>query len=158
MVSSWSPPARIRKNEDQYGLHLGGQDVSTLFKVTVTFLLVVLLATSVYAINLFARKASVSWVPGDFNPYSGDSGLAWKEASSRNGFCLSGGGCIGIDIIANRDCRNMVYLEANIFDSRGAVIGYTNDSLGSLSKFQTGKLQLDIRNGIAFQITKINCL
>jgi hypothetical protein len=87
----------------------------------------------------------------------GGEGLAWKWGSGDCSDSISG--CNPVDVFAYEDCSSGVYLEANILDRSGAVIGYTNDSLGSLAKGQRGKMKLKIYEDGAdkVQITSSKC-
>jgi hypothetical protein len=62
-------------------------------------------------------------------------------------------------VISQNGCPNGLYAEMNIL-SGGAVVSYTNDSLGSLPAGQTAQLTFDafdLPSDVQGQLTKINC-
>jgi hypothetical protein len=73
--------------------------------------------------------------------------------------CASGASCLGLYVVARHGCPNGLYAELNII-SHGAVVSYTNDSLGSLRPRQIARLTFnvyDLPAGARGQLTKIDC-
>lgn len=71
-------------------------------------------------------------------------------------------GCIQVvTVYAYSACPQMAYLEANIIGTSGAVMGFANDSVGSLAQGQTWSAQLKVGNdkigADKFTVTKANC-
>jgi len=67
--------------------------------------------------------------------------------------------CVNVELYAYSDCPTSVYVEANVMTEDSTVIGYTNDTLSSLSTGQKGRMILgSMEDGAArFQLTKISC-
>ena len=97
-------------------------------------------------------KVSEPW-----NTSPDGSELQWRKAG---GYCqgYSSYGCVRIQIYATADCLRGVYSEANNLDANNNVTGYSNDSLGSLSKGQSAILEMDFTEpGGYYQITHLTC-
>ena len=73
---------------------------------------------------------------------------------------LSIGTCAVVEVYALRDCPSMVYVEANVLDSSGTVIGMTNDSVGRLGAGARARLELPIleSEGVRVKLTETSCL
>ena len=50
-------------------------------------------------------------------------------------------GCQWMEIYAYDDCSSMVYVEANVLDANGTVLGITNGTLGTLRSGQKGLIE-----------------
>jgi hypothetical protein len=67
--------------------------------------------------------------------------------------------CVALDLKATQDCLDSVYVEANVLDSSGTVIDYTNATLGSLETGDKGRVILgtDRDGASSFKLTKLDC-
>jgi hypothetical protein len=88
---------------------------------------------------------------------SAGNGLAYRWAK-KNLACNYGTSCITLVLYAMEPCKN-IYVEANVLNRNGAVIGYTNELVQSLNVGKIAKVRLDTYEDAAdaFQITEINC-
>lgn len=110
-----------------------------------------------------SRQASVvsaaenrPWYSKGYNPYGTD--LAWKWTDESCGY--SSGYCWTVRVQTRDGCYGGLYAEINI-EKNGTVIGYSNDSLGSLGAGKTAKLEFihyDRGAGtLTGQLTEIRC-
>ncbi|MGI8392479.1 hypothetical protein [Leucobacter sp. W1038] len=69
------------------------------------------------------------------------------------------GRCSQIEAIALRDCRNALYVEANVLNAAGTIVGYTNDLLGSVRKGEKAVLTLNAFSdtGTRIELTDVSC-
>lgn len=98
--------------------------------------------------------ANIPWYPKGYSPF-GET--AWKWTNESCGY--SSGYCWTIRVIAQTGCPNGLYAEVNLLQGN-TVVGYTNDSLGSLPPGQTAKLEFVSFGGSGTKsatLTKINC-
>jgi len=84
-------------------------------------------------------------------------GVAFKWADNPNCDYFS---CFGMTVIADSaNCPNGFYAELNLLDSSGAIVGYTNDSVGSLRLGQKAKLIFNFTDDDVktAEISKFSC-
>lgn len=69
------------------------------------------------------------------------------------------GRCVQVELYAYQACPNSVYVEGNVLDDGGRVIGYTNDRIGSLKAKRYGLATLNFTDkaGVKVQLTEITC-
>lgn len=67
--------------------------------------------------------------------------------------------CWQIAVTSETGCPNGLYAEVNLFDANGAVVDYTNDSLGALRPKGTAILTFDYygKGAANPDLTKLNC-
>lgn len=84
-------------------------------------------------------------------------GVAWKWADNPDCDYF---GCFGMTVRADdQPCPNGLYVEINLLDGKGNVIGYSNDTVGSLSLGQKAKLIFDVTDNDvkSAELTDISC-
>jgi tetratricopeptide (TPR) repeat protein len=89
-----------------------------------------------------------------------DSGVKWKWSDHNSFSCTySSSSCFQIKVKSDTGCPGGVYAEINLYDSSGAVIDYTNDTLSSLDAYQIGKMTFDTFNDSVSSggVSKISC-
>jgi hypothetical protein len=107
-----------------------------------------------------ANSADESWVPADFNIWSGDTNIAWRWGSRSETKCTySSGSCWSVMVVTKNGCPSSLYGEINIFDSNNVQIAYTNDSLSTVQAGQKVKMTFDTLNEDADTagIAKFSC-
>jgi len=94
-------------------------------------------------------------IPAGFS----DAGVGIAFRFADDPVCDGSVRCSQVEVYAYQDCPSMVYIEANLIDGDDRVVGYANDTLGSLSEGQTGLMTLAFTesDGQAVSITEINC-
>lgn len=102
---------------------------------------------------------STEWIPGGYHEVRTDSDLAFRWASDGECSIVATQGCWTIEVITNKVCSQMLYVEANELDESDNILGLTNASLGHIEPGQVAKLELiSIRGGVSAQLSKIQCL
>lgn len=81
-----------------------------------------------------------SWVPDNFTAYSDDSNVAWRWLKKSEYDCEYGDYCFGMMVTTRDGCPNSLYAEITLFDQDDIQIGYTNESVGSVSARGKAKL------------------
>ena len=83
--------------------------------------------------------------------------LDWDVDDPRD--CSFSGFCYWLEVYAYEDCLSSVYVEANLLDAEGRVVGWTNDSLGALRNGQYGYIELrdSTDDGYQIEITDVSC-
>lgn len=94
-----------------------------------------------------------SWVPNGYRVAA--DGVALKSIS---GECTHWD-CVAYDVVTRDGCPNGLYVEANVLDSGGRVIGFTNDSVGQLRAGDRAKVILDVieEDGEGIRVTEVSC-
>lgn len=69
-------------------------------------------------------------------------------------------GCQWLELYAYEDCQSLVYIEANLMDPSGVVLGLTNGTLGSLKTGQKGLIELIslYEDATSIELTDATCL
>jgi hypothetical protein len=114
------------------------------------------LATSITVTS--AMSSPGRWYPAGYRTSARYPGIAARWDHSPH--CSYDASCMGLYVVSRRGCPNGLYAEMNIV-SRGAVVSYTNDSLGFLRPRQIARLTFnvyDLPAGATGQLTKIDCL
>ena len=160
-------PTRVQPAASPEPWTVGQKILAAIATGLVCFLGVIVLA----ALNSHSAPASASarrtpspeptdWWPSDFEPWPGDSSIAWRFEDRGEFNCTySGASCWGMDVIARDGCSSSLYVELTILDSSGAAIGYTNDAAGRLISGQHAKLVFNTFEASAekARISTINC-
>jgi hypothetical protein len=95
---------------------------------------------------------TVPWYPDGFESYSLD--VAYKFVEGRGCDYFS---CWNIDVITRTSCSSL-YVEMNIYDSSGSIVGFTNDSARNVGAGEVVKMRLDdLYDGSSGRITEMNC-
>jgi len=97
--------------------------------------------------------ANLPWYPDGYELH--DSNIAYKFNKSRGCDYLA---CFNLDVVTKISCSSL-YVEMNVLDGSGSIIGFTNDSARNVSAGQVVKLRLDIveDNASTGQITEMSC-
>jgi hypothetical protein len=104
-------------------------------------------------------SSSTEWIPQGYQAVPTDSDLAFRWASDGECSIVATQGCWTIEVITNKVCSQMLYVEANELDESDNILGLTNASLGHIEPGQVAKLELvSIRDGVSAQLAKIQCL
>jgi len=93
--------------------------------------------------NIASLAASVPWYPEGWTEHQDGLAWHWLEYGSEYTCDYDGVTCWGIEVMARDGCDSNLYAEVQILDSSGTAVDYTNDTLGSLSPGQTGRLVLN---------------
>ena len=96
------------------------------------------------------------WYPKGYSQWSGQD-LAYKY--EKNGCDNNYGYCWAYTVISQLGCPSGVYVEGNVLEN-DIIVGYTNDSLGSLPSNTKAKMQLQQFGGSgsrSLQLTEMNC-
>lgn len=106
-------------------------------------------------------SVDTSWITGDFVPWEDGSNLAYSSGSVPSSSC-GYGSCLGITVASKNGCPNSLYAEIELLDKNDVKIGYSNDSIGSLSPASKAKLIFHIQDSELMQskmwnVTKISC-
>ena len=94
------------------------------------------------------------WYPKGYNEF-GEIAWKWTDEScgTRYGYCWT------MRVISDSGCYGGVYAEVNILQN-GTIVGWSNDTLGSLPPGQKGKLAFTEYGGSGTkqaQLTELNC-
>lgn len=103
----------------------------------------------------FSLTPTITWYPKGYREYT--DGLAWKWTDESCGY--SSGYCWTLRVKTRNGCADGIYAEANI-EQKGVVIGYTNDTLGSLRPGATAKLEFTHFGGsgtLSASLTQLTC-
>jgi hypothetical protein len=107
------------------------------------------------------EPVDTSWIPSDFNSYSGNDNIAWKWADAVGGGydCEYGDSCWALLVITRDGCPNGMYAELAIFDRNDIQIDYANDLTTYVSPKQKVRLGFDTFNDNArtASVAEINC-
>jgi len=97
--------------------------------------------------------ANLPWYPDGFELF--DTNIAYKLAKGRGCDYFD---CWNYDVVTKVSCSSL-YVEMNMFDSSGAIIGFTNDSARNVSAGQVVKMRFDDPYGDATsgRITEMSC-
>ena len=111
--------------------------------------------------EVVSSSVDTSWITGDFIPWGDGSNLAYSIGSVSNSAC-GYGACLGITVASKNGCPNSLYAEIELLDKNDVKIGYSNDSIGSLSSASKGQLIFRIQDSELSQakmwnVTKISC-
>lgn len=105
---------------------------------------------------IVTKANSKPWYPKGYNEWFGGD-IAWKwtdeSCGTRYGYCWT------IRIVSDSGCYGGVYAEVNISQG-GTIIGWSNDSLGSLPAGKTGKMEFTEYGGSGTKtanLTELNC-
>lgn len=102
---------------------------------------------------------STKWVPSGYTALSSDSNIAYKWADVDKCSSLASQGCFTVEVMTNKVCSQMLYVEANEYDASGNILGVTNASLGRIDPGEVARLELvSIWNGAKAKLAKIQCL
>lgn len=108
-------------------------------------------------ITTLARR--MPWYPRGFKGASSEAAMRWRNNTSC-GIKGLGGYCWGMDVVTRNDCPSMLYVEASILDG-GKVIGFTNDTVGSIDAGQIAEVELQFfesgRGSLTAHISHVNC-
>lgn len=88
------------------------------------------------------------------------NGLEWRFGDkAAYGGCEYYRGCSIVVLQAFKDCASGVYVEGNVLDSSGAVVGMTNGTVAALREGQEAHVRLGVteQDGVKVQLTKISC-
>jgi hypothetical protein len=97
------------------------------------------------------------WYPTGYFVYPQNPNIAGRWDHSPH--CDYGASCMGLYKFTRYGCPNLLYAELNIL-SRGVVVSYTNDSLGSIRPRQIARLTFnvyDLPAGARGQLSKVDC-
>jgi hypothetical protein len=102
-----------------------------------------------------------TWITGDFVQWKDGSNLAYSSGSVPDSSC-GYGACLGITVATKNGCPNSLYAEIELLDKNNVKIGYSNDSIGSLSPASKARLIFHIQESELMQskmwnVTKISC-
>lgn len=99
--------------------------------------------------------------PKPANPmHDWSPGVRFRWLKAREFDCTYPGAvCWGILVIPRYGCPTNLYVEAQLYDRTGAIIGFTNATSGSLYPRQRARLVLDsLDHGVAgANLTRIDC-
>ena len=97
--------------------------------------------------------ANLPWYPDGFELF--DTNIAYKLAKGRGCDYFD---CWNYDVVTKVSCSSL-YVEMNMFESSGAIIGFTNDSARNVSAGQVVKMRFDDPYGDATsgRITEMSC-
>jgi hypothetical protein len=100
-----------------------------------------------------AREWPVGFVPTEDDNVR----FRWLDAAEYD--CVDGAACRGIMVVTRDGCPSDLYGEISLLDDAGTVVGYSNDSVGTVEPRQQAKLVFEIRNAAARQpvLAKIDC-
>ena len=106
-------------------------------------------------------SVDTSWITGDFVAWEDGSNLAYSTDSVSESEC-GYGACLGITVASKNGCPNSLYAEIELLDKNDVKIGYSNDSIGSLSPASKAKMVFHIQDSELMQskmwnVTKISC-
>lgn len=107
-------------------------------------------------IDPFLKRDPISNFPDGFKDVG--NGVAYRFANE--GRECSYSSCVFVELYAYQNCPSMVYVQAKTVDrDTNTVYGMTNDTLGGLSRGQSGVVELPILESAAngVQLTEINC-
>lgn len=95
------------------------------------------------------------WYPDEYSEFTSGIATKWNNAVANTDL----GRAVGLQIIVRDGCQTSLYVQANVFDSTGAVIGYTNATTGKIPEFGKANLSLSIpySQGKTVELTDINC-
>jgi hypothetical protein len=111
--------------------------------------------------EVVSSSVDTSWITGDFIPWDNGSNLAYSIESVPSSSC-GYGACLGIIVASKNGCPNSLYAEIELLDKNDVKIGYSNDSIGSLSSASKAQLIFNIQDSELSQakmwnVTKISC-
>lgn len=113
-------------------------------------------AVNQLAADLYTEADNRPWYPKGYNEWLGGD-IAWKWTDESCG--SSSGYCWTIRVVSDSGCYEGVYAEVNI-SQNDTIIGWSNDSLGSLPSGKTGKMEFTEYGGSgtkSAQMTELNC-
>ena len=99
-------------------------------------------------------------LPAGFTDAGVGVALRWLDPAADDWRdCTFSGYCYWLEVYAYEDCPSSVYVEANLLNAEGRVVGWTNDSLGVLSNGQYGYIELrdSTDDGEQIEITDVTC-
>lgn len=99
-----------------------------------------------------AESATTSWIPKGYWICAEDIACNWGK-SGADGFL----GYVTL-LVVSRDGLSHGYIEANVLDKHGAVVGMTNGVIGRLTPGQVAKVKLYVTedDGATIDITKVD--
>lgn len=104
------------------------------------------------ATRVRSLAASVPWYPEGFKAFSSE--VAYKFVKSRGCDYYD---CWNLDIVTQFSC-SYLYVEMNIYDSSGSIVGFTNDSARNIRAGEIVKMRLDdIYDGSSGRLTEMSC-
>lgn len=94
-------------------------------------------------------------LPFGFVSIGGGLGGRWTDQPCS----LSMGGCNHMEVYSPNGCPNSLYVELNVLDSAGRVIGYTNDAVGSVGAAQKALLEFSyFEDGASkVEVSEVSC-
>lgn len=120
-------------------------------------LAVVVAAAALATVGGAAASPSANWYPAGYvlSPLYPNVAGRWDHAPR----CAYGASCEGLYLVTKYGCPNGLYVEINTI-SHGAVVGFTNDLVGSVRPRQVARLTFNVYNlpaGAKPELTKIHC-
>lgn len=96
---------------------------------------------------------NTAWIPSGFEQVA--DGVAFKRIE---GECTSWP-CVAYEVATRDGCPNGLYVEANVLNSGGTIVGYTNDVVQRMGASDRAKIVLDILedDGERTRVSEINC-
>lgn len=104
---------------------------------------------------LLAATTPKPWYPKGYTPNGTDLAVKWTNESCG----YSTGYCWSMRVVSKDGCPDGLYGEVNL-EKGGVVVGYTNDTLGSLAAGKTGRLEFSHfgdEGTLMAQLTELKC-
>lgn len=97
-------------------------------------------APAIPAVPVPPPVPDLSWVPAGFTPFDPDFAYEFEDDPECSTSLVS---CFGVRVASRSTCPTSIYVELQLLNARGDVVGFTNDLLPPLESGQVGLAQLE---------------
>jgi hypothetical protein len=106
------------------------------------------------------QEPTEHWYPSGYSPWPDDPSVAYRWLDSDELDCEFGLRCTGLMVTSRDGCPTSLYVEAQVLNSSGVVVGGTNDSaFAGLEPREQARLVLSIleEDGRSTRLSDVSC-